>query len=181
MNTRQSIFKNRMEEISQRAKLLKSHQVLVLSTGYEPLFKTGWKRALSAVLSGRAEIIENHRSLWIGTTSGKMECPTVVRFLTGVIAAKLRVDHKTKRPTKKMLWFRDEGRCQYCKKSVTVSNATIDHVLPRSRGGSHTWKNLVIACVKCNGKKGSALPEECDMKLSKKPMPPTESFLPVIS
>ena len=144
------IIKNRMEEATQRSNLLKGHQVLVLSTGYEPLFKTGWKRAMSAVLSGRAEIIENHETLWIGTTSGRIECPTVVRFLSGIIAAKLRIKH-SRRPTKKMLWLRDEGTCQYCKKKVSVSNATIDHVLPKSRGGSHSWGNLVIACSKCNG------------------------------
>ena len=81
------ILRNSMEDLTERSKVLKNHEVLVLSTGYEPMFKTGWKRALSAVLSGRAEVIENHETLWIGTSSGKVECPTVVRFITGIIAA----------------------------------------------------------------------------------------------
>ena len=169
-----------MEELSKRSKILSHHKVLVLSSGYEPMFKTGWKRALSAVLSGRAEIIESHETLWIGTPSGRIECPSVVRFVTGVIAAKLRIDCRGRRPTKKLLWVRDEGKCQYCSKKVTVSNATIDHVIPKSRGGDHTWENLVIACAKCNGKKGSHFLKDCNMNLAKRPEPPSDYFLPVI-
>lgn len=161
--------------------LLCRHEVLVLSTGYEPLFKTCWKRAISAVSSGRAEIIERHDSLWIGTATGKIMCPTVVRFVTGVIAAKLRVDYTTRRPTKKLLHSRDLGRCQYCFKKIGVSNATIDHVIPKSRGGCYSWENLVIACAKCNGSKGSSLLSECKMKLLKKPTRPRGIFLPILA
>lgn len=177
-----SILKNGMQDFSHRVKLLKNHEVLVLSTGYEPLFKTCWKRAISAVMSGRAEIIEKHESLWIGTTSGKIECPTKVRFTTGIIAAKIRPkDSKSKRPSKKALWQRDLGTCQYCSKNVTISSATIDHVIPKSRGGGHTWDNLVIACSSCNSKKGSRLLEECSMSLRKKPESPSGIFLPVLT
>ena len=174
-----SILKSGMQDLSQRARLLRSHEVLVLSTGYEPLFKTCWKRAISAVLSGRAEIVEKHESLWIGTSSGRMECPTKVRFVTGFIAAKIKnKDFALRRPTKKSLWHRDLGTCQYCSKRVTLSNATIDHVIPKSRGGDHTWENLVIACSKCNSKKGSRLLTECNMPLKKDPCPPNGIFIP---
>ena len=170
-----------MTALSKREVLLKNHEVLVLSTGYEPLFKTCWKRAVSAVLSGRAEIVEKHESLWIGTSSGKIECPTKVRFVTGFIAAKLNLKELSlRRPTKKTLWHRDDGTCQYCQKSVTISSATIDHVIPKSRGGGHTWENLVISCSKCNSKKGSRLLSECNMKLSSQPRPPSGMFLPVL-
>ena len=175
------ILKNKMQDLTKRAALLKKHEVLVLSTGYEPLFKTCWKRAMSAVLSGRAEVIEKHETLWIGTSSGKIACPTKVRFTTGVIAAKLRVKIPLRtKPTKKGLWHRDSGECQYCQKIVPISTATIDHVIPKSRGGGHTWENLVIACSKCNGKKGSRLLEECNMSLGKKPSLPNEMFLPTL-
>ena len=73
-----------------REKQLDAHQVLVLSTGYEPLFKTNWKRAISAVYCGRAEIVETHKTLFIKTGTGKIEFPTIVRFVTGVIAAKIK-------------------------------------------------------------------------------------------
>ena len=170
-----------MSKTSQRNALLEKHKVLVLSTGYEPLFKTCWKRAISAVLSGRAEIVEIHKTLWIGTASGKIECPTKVRFTTGVIASKIRnLSNKKNRPTKKALWHRDEGVCQYCSKTVSIGTATLDHVVPKSRGGGHTWENLVIACAKCNGKKGSRLLEECNMKLLTNPVPPNGGYLPTI-
>ena len=168
-----------MQDLSQRARLLKAHEVLVLSTGYEPLFKTCWKRAISAVLSGRAEIVEKHESLWIGTSGGRIECPTKVRFTTGFIAAKLKnKDFVSRRPTKKSLWHRDLGVCQYCHKKVALPTATIDHVIPKSRGGDHTWENLVIACSKCNGKKGNSLLEECNMRLKKAPIAPSGLFVP---
>lgn len=176
---RRNILNSSMPEPTERTKLLNKQQVLVLSTGFEPMFKTGWQRALSAVMSGRAEIIESHDTLWIGTPTGKVECPTVVRFTTGVIAAKLKVDCSLRRPTKKLLWIRDEGKCQYCSKNVTCSSATIDHVLPKSRGGKHTWDNLVISCSRCNGKKGDRLPKECNMNLLKEPAPPLDYFLPL--
>lgn len=170
-----------MSDPSQRNILLEQHRVLVLSTGYEPLFKTCWKRAVSAVLSGRAEIVEIHKTLWIGTASGKMECPTKVRFTTGVIASKIRnLNTKNHRPSKKALWHRDLGQCQYCSKKVTIGTATIDHVIPKSRGGGHTWENLVIACSKCNGKKGSRLLEECSMNLTSPPAPPAGPYVPTI-
>ena len=156
----------------ERLRKIEKQQVLVLSTGYEPLFKTNWKRAMSAVLSGRAEVVEEHESLWIGTTMGKIPCPIVVRFITGIIAARLRTIKKSHKPSKKMLWKRDEGKCQYCSAKVSISSATIDHVIPRSRGGKETWCNLVIACSKCNSKKGSSLTTECGMIPTKKPKEP---------
>lgn len=174
------ILKSRMADFCERLTQLKKHEVLVLSTGYEPLFKTCWKRAVSAVFAGRAEVIERHDSLWIGTASGKIKCPTVVRFTTGVIAAKIKVNYKAQRPSKKMLFFRDKGKCQYCLKKVSLSNATIDHVQPRSKGGKFTWENLVIACAKCNGKKSNFLLAECNMVLKSNPKMPNETFLPIV-
>jgi 5-methylcytosine-specific restriction endonuclease McrA len=169
------ILRFKMHDACERVEQIEKQQVLVLSTGYEPLFRTNWKRALSAVLSGRAEIIEEHETLWVGTTSGKIAMPTVVRFITGIIAARLRSIKKTHKPSKKMLWKRDSGKCQYCDSKISLSSATIDHVVPRSRGGKETWRNLVIACSKCNCKKGSSLTSECGM------IPITKPSIPKLS
>ncbi len=163
-----------MEYAHNRHSLLDSHQVLVLSTGYEPLFKTNWKRAVTAVYCGRAEVIETHDNLWIGTGTGKIQFPTIVRFLTGVITAKIRNISGKRRPSKKTIWLRDKGACQYCEKRLTLKDCTIDHVIPRSRKGKHTWDNVVIACRKCNQKKANNLPSECNMHPKAKPArPPT--------
>jgi len=142
---------------------LDRHSVLVLSTGYEPLFTTNWRRAITAVFCGRAEVVEFHQSLWIRTGSGRVQFPVVVRFITGVIAGKIRNMSVGKRPSKKSLWIRDSGKCQYCEKNLSVKECTIDHVIPRSKNGGHTWENVVIACKKCNQIKGSSLPSECGM------------------
>ena len=174
-----NILRNKVSILSNRIDLISSQQVLVLSTGYEPLFKTGWKRAISAVVSGRAEVIEAHETLWIGTPSGKIKFPTVVRFLTGVIAAKLQSINRKQRPSKKMLWLRDDKKCQYCNINISLASATIEHVLPKSRGGDSSWTNLVIACAHCNCKKGNALPRECSMHPTKRPAAPGR-FMPII-
>jgi len=162
-----------------RLEKLNSQKVLVLSTGYEPLFKTNWKRALSAVFSGRAEVVEEHETIWVGTTQGKIQLPMTVRFVTGVIGAKIKNIKKTQRPSKKLLYHRDNGKCQYCEKKLKICEATIDHVTPKSRGGQDTWQNLVIACTKCNQRKGDRRPSECSMKLSQVPKAPP-NFIPVV-
>jgi 5-methylcytosine-specific restriction endonuclease McrA len=163
-----------------RCSQLKAHQVLVLSTGYEPLFKTDWKRAITAVYCGRAEVVETHQTLWIGTGSGKIQFPTIVRFLTGVITAKIRNVCMKKRPSKKTIWMRDEGSCQYCSVKLSIQECTIDHVIPKSRSGEHVWENVVIACKKCNQKKGNKLPRECSMfPVTKPSLPPT--YIPFLN
>ena len=171
--------KNIMKTESHRQKLINSHQILVLSSGFEPLYKTNWKRALSAIVCGRAEIIETHKTLWLSTSSGKMKLPTIVRFLSGFVASRLYKVRYKQRPTKRSLWARDDGQCQYCQKRLNYSSSTIDHVRPQSRGGDHSWSNLVIACVKCNQIKGNSLPLECKMFPIKLPRSPGE-FLRVI-
>jgi len=159
--------------------LLDNHPVLVLSTGYEPLFKTNWKRAITAVYSGRAEVVETHADLFIRTGTGKIEFPTIVRFVTGVISAKIKNVCRSKRPSKKTVWSRDKGQCQYCLKKLTVKDCTIDHVIPKSKAGKHTWENVVIACRKCNQKKGNKLPNECNMFPYTAPVAPG-SYVPFV-
>jgi 5-methylcytosine-specific restriction endonuclease McrA len=72
--------------------------------------------------------------------------------------------------SRKNIIRRDNYRCQYCGKKT--STLTIDHVIPKSRGGTDTWDNLVAACVKCNNKKGNRTPSEANMPLLKKPRKP---------
>jgi len=147
--------------------------VLMISTGYEPLFQTTWKRALTAVFGGRAEIIETHEKLTIGTVAGPYPFPAIVRFTTGVIAMRIKNINKHARLTRRSLYLRDEGECQYCYTRVSFEVSTIDHVRPRSRGGTHVWENVVLACVRCNQIKGSDLPREAGMNLKHPPVAPT--------
>lgn len=150
-----------------------SCSVLVLSTGYEPMFKTNWKRALTAVLGGRAEIIETHETLNIGTVNGKIPFPTVVRFINGVFLAKIKKINRVPKLTKRNIWSRDMGECQYCAARIDLKEATIDHVMPKSRGGQNCWENVALACVSCNQLKGSTLLEHACVSIRRKPKKPS--------
>ena len=149
--------------------------VLMLSTGYEPLYQTSWKRALTAVLGGRAEIIEAHSYLTIGTSRGPIPFPIKVRFVTGIILRNIKRINTHAQLSRKNIFLRDKGQCQYCSIQVTSKSATIDHIIPRSRGGRHVWENVVIACIPCNQKKGARLIDNTNMSLIKKPKSPTIS------
>lgn len=152
---------------------LETTPVLMLSTGYEPLFQTNWKRAVTAIVKGRAEVVESHESLTIGTSSGYIPFPTKVRFTSGILAGKIRNISRGVKLSRKSLFLRDKGRCQYCDKRLTLGSCTIDHVMPKSRGGGHSWGNVVLCCSKCNQRKGSRLLKETGMSLEKAPCEPS--------
>jgi len=149
--------------------------VLMLSTGYEPLYQTSWKRALTAIIGGRAEVIEVHDHLTIGTSSGPIPFPVKVRFITGIIIARIKRINVRAQLSRRNLFLRDHGNCQYCGMQVSLKTGTIDHVVPRSKGGLHIWENVVIACIPCNQKKGSRLISDTNMSLIKKPKSPALS------
>jgi len=142
-----------------------SSPVLMVSSGYEPLFRTDWQRALTAVYGGRAEVIEEHNSLTIGTVSGAIPYPTKVRFTTGIFIGKIKNYSRTVKLSRKSLFLRDRGECQYCGIALSISACTIDHVIPKSKGGTHDWENVVLACAKCNQQKGSRLLENSSLTL----------------
>ena len=147
--------------------------VLFLSSGYEPMYKSSWKRAITAVFCGRAEVLEEHDSYKIFTSSGAIPFPTVVRYTSGVLIGKIKNISKAPKVTKKNIWLRDGGRCQYCEKKISLSDATVDHVIPKSRGGENNWENVTLACSKCNQKKGNKLLENSSLKISRKPFKPS--------
>ncbi|MGB9775660.1 MAG: HNH endonuclease [Anaerolineae bacterium] len=138
--------------------------VLVLNGNYEPLHVCTTKRAMGLILSGKAVVVENGRG-FIRTVSTVYERPSVIRLVFVVRRPALRV-----RLTKREILRRDEYRCQYCGREA--ANLTIDHVIPRHRGGEHCWENLVAACPQCNRRKGSRTLEEARMTLLRPPFEP---------
>lgn len=131
---------------------LEPHQtVLVLNSSYEPLNFTNWKRAVVLLLKNKAQVLSNR----------------VIRLLSYI---KLPISKiRTDRPTRTLVYKRDDHTCQYC---GSREKLTIDHILPKSRGGQDTWENLATACYVCNTKKGNRTPDECGMILIKKPKAP---------
>jgi 5-methylcytosine-specific restriction endonuclease McrA len=142
--------------------------VKVLSTGYETLYHASWQDALKDVYTGRLEVIETHPSMTIGTVEGHEPFPTTVRFRQGVFLGAIKIPPRTRRPNRKSIYARDDAMCQYCFKELDFHNSTMDHVLPKSRGGKDTWSNLVLCCEPCNAKKGSRTPSEAGMTLLRK-------------
>lgn len=125
--------------------------VLVLNSSYEPLNITSWRRAIVLLLKEKAQVLSNR----------------VIRLLSYVsIPVSRIISHK---PSKGMIYKRDDNKCQYC---GSTRHLTIDHVIPKSKGGSEDWDNLVVACSSCNTKKGDKLLEQTGMKLAKKPRAP---------
>ncbi len=113
----------------------------------------------------KAELIKFDTHILIRSSSSQYPQPTIIRL------ADYRYFPKTIDLTRRNLLRRDGMRCQYCGKSNV--QLTLDHILPRSRGGKEEWENLVVACITCNNKKGNRTPEEAGMKLLSKPKKPS--------
>lgn len=96
-----------------------------------------------------------------------MQIPRIIRLLTYD-----RVPTNTVKFSRKNIFLRDDYRCQYCGRRHSSSSLSLDHVMPRSRGGETSWVNIVTACVKCNVRKGGRTPREANMKLLSQPKRP---------
>ncbi len=127
-------------------------RTLVLNAGYEPLAVVSFKRALVLVMNHKATIVESDRGHPVRAASGAWERPSVILLTRYVRIPRSRAVPVSRRGVLR----RDEHRCCYCGKSA----ATIDHVLPRSRGGRDTWENLVASCLRCNNVKSDKTPAE---------------------
>ena len=140
-------------------------KVLVLNASYEPLNITSWRRAVVLVIKGKAEQVEHREQL----VYPDFPMPTVIRLRHYV-----RIPYKEIPLTRRNLLHRDNHTCQYC--NYAGDGLTLDHVIPRSRGGGDSWENIVSACVRCNVKKGSRTPREADMPLTNPPRKPHSSL-----
>lgn len=136
--------------------------VLVLNAGYEPLHRVSIKHAIKMLVREVAVIEQAHEE----ETFGIFPVPLVLRLVRYV---KLTWRKNSPRFSKKKLFQRDNSTCAYCDKPAT----TVDHIIPRSRGGQTNWLNTVSSCLKCNHKKASRTPEEAGMKLRFVPFEPS--------
>lgn len=139
--------------------------VLVLNATYEPINVCTVKRAVVLLLREKAEMIERTARV-LHAESISVDYPAVIRLV-----AYVRIPRDThRRITRRSILARDNWTCQYC---GSESSLTIDHVIPRSKGGEHVWENLVASCSPCNHRKGDSLMRDAGMKLRRKPGSPT--------
>jgi 5-methylcytosine-specific restriction endonuclease McrA len=152
-----------------------SKQVLVLNAGYEPLSLVSVRRAIVLLLREKAELVEATQQM-LSSSQRTMPVPLVIRLVHYV-----KLPHRRVPATRAAVMLRDAFMCQYCGEAPGRHHLTVDHVVPRSRGGRHDWDNLVTACKRCNQKKGSLLPEEAAMRLVRKPVEPSYMALVLLS
>jgi 5-methylcytosine-specific restriction endonuclease McrA len=140
--------------------------VLVLNASYEPINICGARRALVLVLKGVARTEEQQGAI-LHAARVNVAMPSVIRLLEY-----RRIPHQTRALSRKNILLRDRNCCQYCSVILTAGELTLDHVIPRSRGGLSTWENLVACCHDCNRRKGSQMLHELvEMRLQREPRP----------
>lgn len=143
-------------------------QTLVLDASFQPVNMISGLDALVKIITGKAEAVANYKEV-VRSASLSFQLPRIIR-LNRIVR---EINHNTQIAySKRNVTIRDNNTCQYCAKKLTTKTATIDHVMPKSRGGKNTWENTVVACYKCNNKKDCKTPDEAKMKLLKQPRAP---------
>lgn len=147
--------------------VLPTHRPIVLfSKNYLPMARINLKRATVLLVTGRAEPLELIGKTWqMRSPSLTLEVPEHIRLRCG----ESKRLWKTPPVNRREVLRRDGHVCQYC---GSKRQLTLDHVLPRSQGGSHTWDNVVTACAPCNARKGARTPEVANMQLRRRPKAP---------
>jgi 5-methylcytosine-specific restriction endonuclease McrA len=150
-------------------------RVLVLNATYEPINVCTVRRAVVLLLKEKAEMVE--RADWeLHSATRTLARPMVIRLVTYV---RIPRDTHRRKITRRAVFARDDWTCQYC---GSRSNLTVDHVIPRSKGGSSSWDNIVASCAPCNRRKGNALLHHAGMQLLRPPRTPSPTvFIHVAS
>lgn len=147
-------------------------QVLVLDQGYAPHRVVHWQRAICMLFGGKVEVLEEYDEV-VRSPSIVIRMPAVVRLLTGA-----RRRPRAVRFSRFNVLLRDGFMCQYCGGRPHARELTMDHVVPRAKGGATRWINVVAACRACNHRKGMRTPEEARMALLRTPHEPR--YLPSV-
>ena len=139
--------------------------MLVLNATYEPINVCTVRRATVLLLKQKAEVIE-HATWALRSEHTTLPRPMVIRLVAYVRVPR---DAHRRKITRRAVFARDGWECQYCGARTSL---TVDHVIPRSKGGNSDWDNIVASCAPCNRKKGDRLPREVSMHPSSRPKPP---------
>ena len=144
-------------------------RALLLDKNYIAISVVPWKKAVKLVVKGKAEVVHNSADS-IPFGRGRFPIPSVIRLLEPIPwkAHVVRV-----RFTRKNIIIRDDSNCQYCGQKVSKSAITIDHIIPRSRGGESNFTNCVVSCMRCNSIKADKTLAEAELKLLNRPRQPS--------
>jgi len=139
--------------------------VLVLNATFEPINVTAVRRALVLMLKGVAQA-EETQTTQVHSTSKSVSVPSVIRLLSY-----RHIPQQSRALSRKNILLRDRNTCQFCGQTLSASDLTLDHVMPRSRRGRSSWEKLVASCYECNNRKGDRTPEEAGLTLARRPRP----------
>jgi 5-methylcytosine-specific restriction endonuclease McrA len=120
----------------------------------------------------RARNFRQEEDDWVRTVSSEIQVPRIIRLL-----GYDKLPKQTVKFNRRNIFARDNNQCQYCGRKHPTTELSLDHVIPRSQGGSNTWENIVCSCVTCNVKKGGRTPKQAHMSLIRKPEKPKRSPL----
>ncbi len=141
-------------------------RALILNASYQPLCVVPVRRALVLALKGKAEVLHRNGHVF-RSESLEIHAPSVVRLNYFV-----KVPYRARASlSRRAVFVRDNYECQYCGRNAD----NVDHVIPRSRGGAHSWDNVVAACRPCNSRKENRAPADVGLRLRRAPHPPHES------
>lgn len=143
------------------------NSVLLLNASYEPLKVIDWKKAMTLILLDKAEIVEARPDCLVRSARQTFCLPSVAKLKN---MARWRRQHM--RFSRTNVFRRDDFTCQYCTKRFRMADLSLDHVIPRSKGGRTKWTNIVTACKPCNGAKEDRTPSQAGMKLAREPFVP---------
>lgn len=143
------------------------HDTLLLTQGYQPLKVISWQRAICMSFLGKVEVVTTHPDREIRTVTQAYSAPAVVRLIRAH-----RVGPHHVRFSRRNVYLRDRFMCQYCHSRFPERDLTLDHVMPRSRGGRTSWTNVVACCVPCNRFKSNKTPDEAGFRLLSRPSKP---------
>lgn len=139
-------------------------EVLVLNQDYQPLSVCSVQRSVKLVFLDKAELLHDNPDFVLRTVDDEYSYPSVIR-----LRRYIRIPYARISLSRRNIMKRDHHTCQYC---GIKSDLTLDHIMPKSRGGRDRWENLVTACNTCNVKKGNRTPDEANMPLKIKPYRP---------
>lgn len=142
---------------------LKTMPVLQLNASYEAISIVSAQRAFTLLAKGVAVMQETST---VSINRGSFLVPSIIRLVNY-----RRIPRRTRTLSRKGILARDKHTCQYCLSEDSPARLTLDHIIPRSRGGANAWENLVAACFACNNVKGDRTPEEAGMVLLRRPKP----------
>jgi len=145
-------------------------ETLVLNASYEPIQMVNWQRAMYYLFTEKAEVVSSYDKI-VRSVSQVFQIPKIIKLVKYV---KMKKMMRGVRYSRRNILTRDKMKCQYCGSKCTTKTATMDHVVPRSRGGKTSWENVVTACHDCNNKKDNRTPKEARMKLLSVPRKPSK-------